>query len=63
MCGAAKGHFRDLLQSCQCPAGAPLSVAARAAAAAGAWQDEPRGVRLWHLSGRAAQAGAAVGGE
>jgi hypothetical protein len=26
-------------------------------------QDVPRGVWLWHLPGRAAQAGAAVGGE
>ncbi len=35
MCGAAKAHFRALLQSFQCPAGALPSVAARAAAAEG----------------------------
>ena len=43
-----------------------VSVAERVAvagAAPGAWQDVPRGVELWHLPGRAAQAGAAVGGE
>jgi hypothetical protein len=34
-----------------------------AGAAAGVSQDVPRGVMPWHLSGQAAQAGAAVGGE
>jgi len=36
---------------------------AAAGAAAGVSQDVPRGVGVWNLPGRAAQAGAAVGGE